>query len=182
MELWEAIRNRRTVRKFNNQDVSIDTINELLERSVWAPYHDRNEPWRFIVVKGKAKSRYANEALNCFDETKQKQYEKYIKSYADNVSFGIFIVIEKKGSPILDDIAIASSSALIQNFQLLAWEKGIGVNWLTHDYFEHEGFRKAFEINSDERIVAFICGGYFDDFESDVSRKPAISLITYLDK
>ncbi len=46
----EAIRNRRSIRKFTDQEVPKEMIKEILEAGRWAPSGRNNQPWRFIVV------------------------------------------------------------------------------------------------------------------------------------
>ncbi|MEY8744989.1 nitroreductase family protein [Bacillales bacterium AN1005] len=50
----EAIKNRRTVKKFKKDAVPTDKIIELLDAAVWAPNHKLREPWRFLLFTGDA--------------------------------------------------------------------------------------------------------------------------------
>ena len=51
MELNEAIRNRRSVRKFTDQIVSDDEIRQLLEAARLAQSWANTQAWEFIVVR-----------------------------------------------------------------------------------------------------------------------------------
>jgi nitroreductase len=53
MELTEAIRKRRSVRKFTDYSVTDDEITELLEAARWAPSWANTQVWEFIVVRDK---------------------------------------------------------------------------------------------------------------------------------
>ncbi len=53
MEVKEAIKNRRSIRKYQDKDISDDLINELLEAARLAPSSHNAQPWKFIVVKDK---------------------------------------------------------------------------------------------------------------------------------
>ncbi|WP_341280894.1 nitroreductase family protein [Paenibacillus sp. FSL H8-0537] len=50
MSIQELIKDRRTIRKFNTQPLSQETILELMNIAVWAPNHKLREPWRFICA------------------------------------------------------------------------------------------------------------------------------------
>jgi len=50
MQVLETIRTRRSIRKFKNQDVPDNLINQILTAGTWAPY-GRNQIWRFAVIK-----------------------------------------------------------------------------------------------------------------------------------
>ncbi|MBW2636347.1 MAG: nitroreductase family protein [Deltaproteobacteria bacterium] len=51
MELTEAIKERRSVRKFTDYYVTDEEIKELLEAARWAPSWGNTQTWEFIVVR-----------------------------------------------------------------------------------------------------------------------------------
>ncbi|WP_308636912.1 nitroreductase family protein [Paenibacillus silvisoli] len=54
----------------------------------------------------------------------------------------------------------SATSALIQNFMLLAWEKNIGTVWKTNPYIYDRSFCEELGLRSDEKIVGIIQLGY----------------------
>jgi len=50
LELMEAIRRRRTVRRYKADPVPEDKINHVLEAARLAPSYYNEQSWRFIVV------------------------------------------------------------------------------------------------------------------------------------
>jgi nitroreductase len=61
MELFEAIRNRRSIRHYKTDPVDDKTIGEVLEAAHWAPSWGNAQCWRFIVVRDpKIKSQVAD--------------------------------------------------------------------------------------------------------------------------
>jgi nitroreductase len=52
MDILEAIRTRRSIRKFKNMDVSDRLIDQILTAGIWAPY-GRNQLWQFAVIRDK---------------------------------------------------------------------------------------------------------------------------------
>jgi len=50
METLEAIKTRRSIRKFKPQPVSRQMVKELLEAAMFAPSAGNEQPWQFIVV------------------------------------------------------------------------------------------------------------------------------------
>jgi len=50
MEVMEAIKSRRSIRKFTGQPVERETILKLLEAAVWAPSAGNGQTWRFVAV------------------------------------------------------------------------------------------------------------------------------------
>jgi len=53
MDILEAIRTRRSIRKFKDQDVSDEIIDKILTAGIWAPSGMDNQPWRFAVIRDK---------------------------------------------------------------------------------------------------------------------------------
>ena len=53
MNIREAIYNRRSVRKFKDQIISDEIIDELLKDAMAAPSACNKKPWEFYVIKDK---------------------------------------------------------------------------------------------------------------------------------
>jgi len=50
VELWEAIRGRRSVRAFLDRPVPRETLERLLEAAIWAPSGGNAQTWRFVAI------------------------------------------------------------------------------------------------------------------------------------
>ncbi|MGH7417826.1 MAG: nitroreductase family protein, partial [Candidatus Rokuibacteriota bacterium] len=59
MTVIEAIKARRSIPKLRPDAVPREIIEQMLEAAVWAPNHRLTEPWRFYVLTGDAKRRFA---------------------------------------------------------------------------------------------------------------------------
>ena len=57
VDLWEAIRGRRSVRTFLDRPVTRETIERLLEAAIWAPSGGNAQTWRFVVLVDPAEIR-----------------------------------------------------------------------------------------------------------------------------
>ena len=51
MDVFEAIRNRRSIRKYKPDPVDDKTVQTVLEAAHWAPSWGNNQCWRFVVVR-----------------------------------------------------------------------------------------------------------------------------------
>jgi nitroreductase len=56
MEIIKAIEQRRSIRKFQNKEVSREILERLLELAIKAPSGKNRQPWRFVVLQGEKKS------------------------------------------------------------------------------------------------------------------------------
>lgn len=53
LTVWEAIQQRRSIRKFVPDDVPEELIEQMLEAARLAPSGSNHQPWRFLVVREK---------------------------------------------------------------------------------------------------------------------------------
>jgi len=51
LDVYEAIKRRRSIRKFKKESISQDQIEKLIEVARFAPSGSNVQPWRFIIVK-----------------------------------------------------------------------------------------------------------------------------------
>lgn len=51
---------------------------------------------------------------------------------------------------------------LMQNIQLLGWERGLGMVWDTNSYIDSDEYRECMGIKNDEKIIGLLHIGYFD--------------------
>jgi nitroreductase len=64
MEVLEAIRKRRSIRRFRSETIPDETLRLILEAGRLAPSAGNRQPWRFIVVKDAERKRALAEATN----------------------------------------------------------------------------------------------------------------------
>ena len=50
MDIFTAIKERRSCRNFMPDPVSDEVLEKILEAGTWAPSAANNQPWEFIVV------------------------------------------------------------------------------------------------------------------------------------
>ena len=49
-EFFELLKKRRSIRNFEDKEVPLETIKEIIKDSCLAPSAVNGQPWRFIVV------------------------------------------------------------------------------------------------------------------------------------
>jgi nitroreductase len=57
MDVYEAVKSRRAVRKFTDEPVSVDVLKRVLETAAWAPSGSNLQPWHIYVVTGEPLAR-----------------------------------------------------------------------------------------------------------------------------
>jgi len=51
MDIWQAIRNRHSVRSFDPEAIDFATVSKILEAAIRAPSAGNRQPWHFVVVR-----------------------------------------------------------------------------------------------------------------------------------
>jgi nitroreductase len=135
MDVFEAIKNRRSIRQYKPDPVDDETVKKVLEAAHWAPSWGNQQCWRFVVVRDpKIKSQIADTLNKIIIDT--EQVENAAASSIRQAPVLIVICAEKSqaglsadGKPQNDkgefwymfDIALA-----VQNLTLAAHASGLG--------------------------------------------------------
>jgi nitroreductase len=79
MDLYEAIRRRRTVREFDDRPVDADKVERVLEAGLMAPSNGHQKFWEFILLKDLEERRTAvADALKARDLKDKVEIEKLV--------------------------------------------------------------------------------------------------------
>lgn len=169
----KAITERRTIKQFKADPVSEELLIELLDIAGWAPNHGLREPWRFILFVDEGKEflikAITDNARKPKDPVRLRQVPAYMA----------VVIHEREGQRELEEDMLAGGS-FVQNFQLAAWERGIGVKWLTEPYTFRPEFRTAIGVRQDEKLIGLLQIGYPDDIPAARPRTPALQKLTVI--
>jgi len=157
MELFEAIYNRRSIRRFTSGAVDSSMIEEIIKAGTWAPSGLNNQPWRFAVVTN--------------DETRSRlaeltKYSRVIISAP--VSIAVFLDTEAMYHEGKDHQAMG---ACIQNMLLAAHGLGLGAVWLGEILNNAEQVRSLLGLPEALRLMAVVALGHPADKNPTSSRK-----------
>jgi nitroreductase len=111
MNVLDVIKNRRTIKKFKTDAVSLDLIYSWLEAAKMAPNHRMTEPWEvyFIGPETRGKLNHKNDFGN---------------------APVLIAVLSKHGASAVEkEENVIATACFIQNFNLVAWTQGVGTFW-----------------------------------------------------
>ncbi|KGA96256.1 nitroreductase [Alkalihalobacillus alcalophilus ATCC 27647 = CGMCC 1.3604] len=160
--LSTLIRERRSIRDFKTDPIPLQDMVELLNDAVYAPNHGKREPWRFIAFEGKGKKKFADAVIDTYNAEQKENKAAAMEKYYQDIPLHLLVVMPEDPRQKKWEEDICAVSAMIQNFQLLAWEKGIGVCWKTNAYNLDPIFREAVGVQPGEKIVATLHIGYYE--------------------
>lgn len=164
MDLFEAIKSRRSVRKYRKDPVPNDLILKILEAGRWAPSAGNSQPWSFIVLKDNDIRRTVAEATT---------YGKFLAE----APLGIAVVIDPKVSthPV-EDGAVAT-----QNMLLAIHALGLGACWIgAYDSVYEERVKEILGIPKQKRLLSIISLGF--PAESPKGSRKELKDIVFIDK
>lgn len=166
MSVMRAIRERRSVRKYQDKDIPEEIMAELLEAARFAPSAKNLQFWRFIAVKdAKQRKKLAKAAGG----------QNFVAE-APVVVAGVSLEPERImhcGVPAYAvDVAIAMT-----NISLAAAARGIGSCWI--GYFDQEEVKKILDVPSQYKVVELMPIGYSEDKSPRRTRKSLEEIISY---
>lgn len=165
MDVIEAIKTRRSVRKYSDRPVEEEKINQVLEAARLSPSSANGQNWHFIVVRDKGKLKKLLEAADGQPSVGEAPVAI--------VACGTKRRIMDCGQPTdTVDCSIAMSYMILQ-----AHELGLGTCWLGH--FFADKVKKALHIPDDVSVVAFTPLGYPDEETVPRPRKDLKEIVSY---
>lgn len=174
----DLIKARRSVRLFTNDEVPETLLLELLNVAVWAPNHEYRQPWRFILFQGEARRTFAEAMVRTYDAEDMAKYGPKKREYLESVPAHLIVVLKEDPRQKVWDEDYAAVCSLIQNFQLAAWEQGLGVVWKTNHYNYDPAFRETVGVQPGEKIAGVLHIGYPKVVPPACPRTPAEELLT----
>jgi nitroreductase len=172
MELSEAIKGRRSVRRFRPDPVPRDVIERILELAQWAPSAMNRQDWRFIVVEGEKKEallKITATAFEYFRPILEKNFPdkpKVIdasKRFFETYGGAPVVIVAYGGHFATGKEDPYSVSLAVQNLLLAVHNEGLGAVWA-----DAAAFYKEKEINElmameGRKLITLIPIGYPDE-------------------
>lgn len=167
MDVFEAIKARRSVRTYLPKEVPKSVISKILEAGRLSPSSMNLQPWHFIVVTDADKRKDLSEG----------QYAKFL------VDSPLVIVglSDRKRSPKWH---MVDTTIALQTMVLAATAEGLGTCWVVSFY--EDRVKKLLKVPDDFTIAAMLAVGYPREREEAVTgsvrpknRRPAKDIFSY---
>lgn len=179
MKFDEMLKNRRSIRSYQDKSVSLEMLNDLIRESTLAPNAGNEQPWKFIIVNNRDMLKRMS------DESKKNilariaadpdDYAKKYKGMLENKSLNVFynapcLVIILGPSHLKNlyvDCALAASY-----FMMAATSRGLGTCWINlGTEIKDPAMINELGIPDNCTIVAPIILGYPEKIPSAPKRK-----------
>jgi nitroreductase len=162
MELDEALRGRRSIRKYKDDQVPMEIVRQVLEAGTWAPSAKNGQQWRFTVLTGNAKK----ELTSLF----RHKLEALSKSFFGHGKMGsslsscsimeqapVLIIVWNAGE-MGSEPEIHGVAAAIQNMLLKAYALGLGTVWMADILYARKALKE--HLGKPWKLTAAIALGW----------------------
>lgn len=206
MDLFTAIKERRSIRKFLDQPVPQEDINEIIEAARWAPSSSNRQMWKFIVIKNKQVLDEMAQAIcakvdQIIDQSGYTQL-KAVKSYATffkEAPVTIAVFLEPHEGNLMEEalkaleytpeqvqrlrgqVAYQSIGAAVENILLAAHGKGYGACWLCGSNIAAPEIEKILGVAGELELKALIPLGKAAVVPKRSSRKELSQIMTVIE-
>jgi nitroreductase len=174
VEIFEAIRQRRSIKRFTDRPVTREEIERLLEVVTLAPNHRMTEPWGFIVLGEEAKQAYGR----VLGRRKSRRDKVLREMTAVPAIIAVTMYLDE--NPEIREEDYAATYMGIQNLLLAALDLGLGTHVKTGAVMDDPELREALAVSSDRRVVALIHIGEPAEIPAQKPRTSAAERTTWL--
>jgi nitroreductase len=164
MDVLEAIKTRRSVRRFKKERVPPNLLKEVLEAARWAPSARNSQPWRFIIIVDEdLKKRVANATT--------------AGKFLAEAPLGIAVAVNTRATrhPAED------GAAATMNILLAAHALGLGACWIgSYGSSYEEEVKRILGVPEGWALLSIIALGYPD--ERPVSSRLDLKDLVYVNR
>jgi nitroreductase len=156
MDALEAIRTRRSIRKYTGEKIPRADLEKIVDTARLAPTGNNKQPWDFIVVTDQA----------MIDRL------KVASQWMDKAGAIIAVVMDPSSRWWIED-----ASAAVENMLLTCTALGYGACWLEGYTLPREDeFKKLLDIPTSKRLITLVPVGVPAESPS-VDKKPLSEVI-----
>lgn len=181
MDIYQAINERRSIRKFQTKKIEDQTLLKLAEAAIKAPNGGNAQPWDFIFITqpeliaeiGKILEEVHDEYFGTArkDNLEGEQLKKVVSSYKRMSNAPVFVLVcmnirnQQLNQPYVQwttEWAHHSIAAAMENMILAAVAEGLGTCWLGSPSWKANQLKQRLGIPEHVQIVAMSPIGYPD--------------------
>lgn len=181
----DAIRARRSIKRFTDRAISREEIETLLAAATLAPNHRLTQPWRFYVLGPEARYGYGlalgdRKAKKIESQEAARAMRETVAQEHRSLPCMIAVAVVDNDNPETREEDYAATMMAVQTLALAAVELGLGTHIKTGGVMGDAAARAAAGIRDGERIVAIVNVGEPADVPPAKKREAATTLTTWV--
>lgn len=184
MKVTEAIRQRRSIKKFTDRPVTREQLERMIDAATLAPNHRLTQPWRFYVLGPRARHEYGavlggRKAKKVADPAAARAVRDKVAGEHAALPGMIVVAMREDPDPEIREEDYGAIMMAVQNLSLAALEQGLGTHIKTGAVLQDPDARAAAGVADGERIVAVVNVGEPAEVPGAKARHEAASFITW---
>jgi nitroreductase len=181
----DAIRSRRTIKRFSDRPISRQEIETLLTAATLGPNHRLTQPWRFYVLGPEARYAYGlalgeRKARKLENPEAARAMRETVAAEHRALPAMIAVAVVTNENPEIREEDYAATMMGVANLSLAAVELGLGTALKTGGVMSDPAARAAAGVGDGERIVAIVNVGEPADVPPPKPREPASTYTTWM--
>jgi nitroreductase len=159
MDIFEAIKTRRSIRKYKAEPIPEEKLTMIYEAAQKAPSASNRQPWHFIVVQNTKRKKSLSEAAN---------NQTFLSEAA--------AIIVATGDPDITPRWYEKDTMIaLEHMVLAATALGYGTCWI--GAFDEDAVKRLLKIPKKVKVVALLPIGVPDEKPASRSRKELSEII-----
>lgn len=187
MNVVDAIRTRRSVKRVTDQMPPKADIEAMLEAATYAPNHHLTEPWRFFVLTGEAREQLGEVFAQVTRRRLETKGEEVTPARLDaerrkplRAPVIIAVISLSRSTRGIPSEELQATAAAIQNMLLVAHARGLGAIWRTGRFSYEPEVKAFFGVPEDADIAGFVYVGYPAEETPAPQRTPYTEKTTWM--
>ncbi|HET9464563.1 MAG TPA: nitroreductase [Gemmatimonadales bacterium] len=188
MDAITAINQRTSVRRFRPDPIPREAVERLLECAVRAPNHKLTEPWRFAVLTGRARDRYAeirarHRLKRYADPSAPEAQAGAEKVRRESLEIPVYVIAMAALNPdeITREEDYAATMMAIANFMIAAESLGLGTYLKSGGVMRDPDLIQLAGVPEKFRVVGIVSLGYPAEQDPPRRRRPAAELTHWVE-
>jgi nitroreductase len=165
MDLFEALKGRRSVREFLPDEVPEEHLELILDMARYAPTAGNLQPWKFLIVRERTSKKGLREEVKVHlrmkidklelpAEEKREQKERAFR-FADRILSAPVLIFVFVDASFYPDLVGYDGAMAVQNLMLAAYALGYGTSFQT-TLFPEELVKEHFSVPEHYRFICAV--------------------------
>jgi nitroreductase len=181
----DAIRSRRSIKRFTDRPVAREEIETLLTAATLGPNHRLTQPWRFHVLGPEARYAYGlalgeRKARKLENPEAARAMRETVAAEHRALPAMIAVAVVTNENPEIREEDYAAAMMGVANLSLAAVELGLGTALKTGAVMNDPAARTAAGVGDGERIVTIVNVGEPAEVPPAKPREPASTYTTWM--
>ena len=187
-DIFDTIRNRRSVRRFKPDPVSDEHLELILDAARYAPSAGNNQPWSFLILRERSNLGRLYQKVEAWTRERMRAIEPDPMRQADRLDAALTHIESIFAAPVLiclfvdtgdhPEFAFYDGVLAAGHLMLAARSLGYGTSFQT-TFFSEEVINEHFAVPAHLRLICTIPLGIPVEWPPMPQKKPLHELVCY---